>query len=134
MNTKFLVAATLAASFASGLALAGEANQPLNGAQAVAARGDAPLDMNHYNVFERGNAAASLTRAQVVAAIPAKSAGSPDSDSYSAFGTQASQSSTVSKAQVKAELGQALADGAVQRGDAEYAQAGNHHNVQMQAE
>ena len=114
MKTKFLLAATVAASLASTLAMAGEADLPLTGAQAEvqAARGDAPLAPNR---FERGQSPVVSA-----AAVPAHYAGTLDSDSHSAFGPELNRTATVSRAQVKAELAQAIANGTLSRTDADF--------------
>ena len=137
MNAKLLFAATVAvsalATFASTTVLADEVNAPLTRAQVVAqfeqARAAGTLQKTDYDINVASPAqGAALNRADVVAALAARPSpllanGSARSRNYNPFGVELLQSSTVTRAAVKAETLEAAANGTLQRTDYEYDQS-----------
>jgi hypothetical protein len=125
MNSKFLYAATIAVSLISTLAMADEA--PLTRTQVNAelskAIADGTLQRTDYDTGNQPVSASSLTRDQVsLAFVNAKAAkkslnGSDASSSYNPFGAAIHASSTVTRADVKADVRQAAADGTLHRSD-----------------
>ena len=134
MNAKLLFVATVAVSLASTLAMAEGA--PLTRAQVVAdlnqAAANGTLQRTDYD-FDKvpaGASTSSKSREQVVAELTAAKRRSPllvsESDrsrTYNPFGTELLQPSTVARAEVKAEVVQALRDGTLPRTDYEDDQA-----------
>ena len=134
MNAKLLFAATVAvsalATFASSTVLADEINAPLSRAQVTAqleqARADGTLQKTDYDfgVAARSQSPA-LSRSDVLATLAAKPsallANSSARDSrYNPFGTELIQASTVTRAAVKTETREAVANGTLPRTDYEY--------------
>jgi hypothetical protein len=143
MNAKLLFAATVAISLASTLAMAAD-QSPLTREQVVSelnqAAADGTLQKTDYD-YARGDGAAvsSKTREQVASELAASKQPNPlivslsdKSRNYNPFGTELKRPSVVDRAQVKAEVVQALRDGSLPRTDYEYDQAfvarriGNH--------
>ena len=137
MNAKLLFAATVAvsalATLASTVAMADENNAPLTRAQVSAqldqARASGTLQKTDYDfvAFDRGQVS-TRTRADVVAALAAKPSpllvgGSARSRLYNPFGTELLQASNLTRAQVKAETLEAVANGTLPRSDYDYDQA-----------
>ncbi|MEQ1685519.1 MAG: DUF4148 domain-containing protein [Burkholderiaceae bacterium] len=137
MNAKFLFAATVAvsalATFASTTVLADEINAPLTRAQVTAqleqARANGTLQKTDYDF---GAAARSespaVSRSDVLATLAAKPSAllansSARNRSYNPFGTELIQASTVSRAAVKTETREAVANGTLPRTDYEYDQS-----------
>ncbi|HEY8707775.1 MAG TPA: DUF4148 domain-containing protein [Burkholderiaceae bacterium] len=129
MNSKLLFAATVAVSLLSTLALADQANAATltraevqaELAQAIA---NGALQRTDYDHEDRAPAAVSTTsRAQVAAQLAAAQASrknliGPDANrTYNPYGTAILQTSDLTRAQVKAEVLQAAADGTLQRTD-----------------
>ena len=136
MNAKLLFAATVAisalATFASSTVLADEINAPLTRAQVTAqleqARADGTLQKTDYDFNHASRAqGAALSRAEVVATLTVKPSAlladtSARSRLYNPFGTELIQASTVTRAAVKAETLEAVANGTLPRTDYEYDQ------------
>ena len=136
MNAKLLFAATVAvsalATFASTTVLADEIQAPLTRAQVTAqfeqARADGTLQKTDYDFNGASRAqGAALSRADVVATLAAKPSpllvsNSARSRSYNPFGTELLQASTVTRAAIKAETREAIANGTLPRSDYEYDQ------------
>ena len=136
MNAKLLFAATVAvsalATFASTTVLADEIHTPLSRAQVTAqleqARADGTLQKTDYDFNNAGRAqGAALSRADVAATLAAKPSpllanSSARSSIYNPFGTELIQASTVTRAAVKAETLEAVANGTLPRTDYEYDQ------------
>lgn len=133
MNAKLLFAATVAVSLASTLAMADEA--PLTRQQVVQelnqAAANGTLQKTDYDFEKIDRATVSTkTRAQVVAELAAAKQASPllvgdsaKSRLYNPYGTELLQPSTVTRAEIKADVVQAMRDGTLPRTDYEYDQA-----------
>ena len=126
MNSKLLYVATVAVSLLSTLAMADEA--PVTRAQVNAgvrqAIANGTLQRTDYDSGAPAVAAASTTtRAQAYADLAEYKAGrkalrGPDRDrNYNPFGTDILKSSTLTHAEVNAEVKQAAANGTLQRTD-----------------
>lgn len=143
MNAKFLFAATVAMSVASTLAMAAD-QAPLSREQVTGelnhAIANGTLQRTDYD-FARADrtAVSSKTREQVASELAASKQPNPlivslsdKSRDYNPFGTELKRPSVVDRAQVKADVVQALRDGTLPRTDYEYDQAlvarrvGNH--------
>ena len=137
MNAKLLFAATVAvstlATFASSTVLADEINAPLTRAQVTAqfeqARANGTLQTTDYDfgVAARSQSP-SLSRSDVLATLANKPSallanGSARSRTYNPFGTELIQASTVTRAAVKTETLEAVANGTLPRTDYEYDQS-----------
>ena len=136
MNAKFLFAATVAvsalATFASSTVLADEINAPLSRAQVTAqleqARANGTLQKTDYDFGVAGRSQSpALSRNDVVATLAAKPSAllansSARSRSYNPFGAELLQASTVTRAAVKSETLEAVANGTLPRTDYEYDQ------------
>lgn len=137
MNAKFLFAATVAvsalATFASTTVLADEINAPLTRAQVTAqleqARANGTLQKTDYDfgVAARSESPA-VSRSDVLATLATKPSAllansSARNRSYNPFGTELIQASTVSRAAVKTETREAVANGTLPRTDYEYDQS-----------
>ena len=127
MNSKFLYAATVAISLISTFAMADEA-APLTRAQVNTelsrAIASGTLQRTDYDFDRRDAAALSIkSRAQVAVELAdAKTARkallAPDrSASYNPFGTEILKTSLLTRAEVKADVLAAAADGTLQRTD-----------------
>lgn len=137
MNAKFLFAATVAvsalATFASTTVLADEINAPLTRAQVTAqleqARANGTLQTTDYDFGAAGRSQSpSLSRSEVLATLAAKpnallANSSARSRSYNPFGTELIQASTLTRAAVKTETLEAVANGTLPRTDYEYDQS-----------
>lgn len=137
MNAKLLFAATVAvsalATFASTTVLADEINAPLNRAQVTAqleqARANGTLQKTDYDFGVAGRSQnPSLSRSEVLATLAAKPSpllanSSARNRSYNPFGTELIQASTVTRAAVKTETREAVANGTLPRTDYEYDQS-----------
>ncbi len=136
MNAKLLFAATVAvsafATFASTAVLAAEINAPLSRAQITSqleqARANGTLQKTDYDF---GGASRSeslaLSRSEVVATLAAKPSAllansSARSRNYNPFGAELLQASAVTRAAVKSETLEAVANGTLPRSDYEYDQ------------
>ena len=126
MNSKLLYAATVAISLISTLAMADEA--PLTRAQVNAELGRAiasgTLQRTDYDSYSRDTAALSIkSRTQLAVELAdAKTARkallAPDrSATYNPFGTEILKTSLLTRADVKADVLAAAADGTLQRTD-----------------
>ena len=126
MNSKLLYTATVALSLLSTLALADEA--PLTrteiNAEVRQAMANGTLRRTDYDdVARRPVAVSTQTRAEVgIEMAEAKAArkaliGPLKDRSYNPFGTEVLKTSTLARAQVKAEVVQAAAEGTLQRTD-----------------
>ncbi len=127
MNAKLLFAATVTlalASVASSFAQAADNNTPLTRAEVKAevrrAVADGTLPRTEYGLSYGARdtmGTSTATRSQVVAELQAaqRSAGYRDvlASDYNVYPTEQSRASTVTRAQVKAEVAQAVADGAL---------------------
>ncbi|MEO8060681.1 MAG: DUF4148 domain-containing protein [Burkholderiales bacterium] len=136
MNAKFLFAATVAvsalATFASTTVLADEINAPLTRAQVVAqfeqARADGTLQRTEYDFNNADRAVRSVrSRSDVVAEIAAAKTNPARVDHNSSldanpFGADRYVASTLTRAQVKAETLEAIAQGTIPHNDYEFAQ------------
>ncbi len=136
MNAKLLFAATVAvsalATFASTTVLADEVNAPLTRAQVTAqfeqARAAGTLQTTDYDFANASRAqGTALSRSDVVATLATKPSAllansSARSRSYNPFGTELLQASTVTRAAVKTETREAVANGTLPRTDYEYDQ------------
>lgn len=136
MNAKFLFAATVAvsalATFASSTVLADEINAPLSRTQVIAqleqARANGTLQTTDYNFGMTGRSQSpALSRTEVVATLATKPSGllansSARSRIYNPFGVELLQASTVTRAAVKNETLEAVANGTLPRTDYEYDQ------------
>ena len=136
MNAKLLFAATVAvsalATFASSTVLADEINASLSRAQVTAqleqARANGTLQTTDYDFGVAGRSQSpALSRSEVVATLAAKPStllanSSARSRSYNPFGTELLQASTVTRAAVKSETLEAVANGTLPRTDYEYDQ------------
>lgn len=136
MNAKLLFAATVAvsalATFASTTVLADEVNAPLTRAQVTAqfeqARAAGTLQTTDYDFANASRAqSTALSRSDVVATLATKPSAllansSARSRSYNPFGTELLQASTVTRAAVKTETREAVANGTLPRTDYEYDQ------------
>ncbi len=137
MNAKLLFAATVAvsalATFASSTVLAGEINAPLTRAQVTAqleqARANGTLQKTDYDfgVASRSESP-SLSRSDVLATLATKPSAllansSARNNNYNPFGTELMQASTVTRAAVKTETCEAVANGTLPRTDYEYDQS-----------
>jgi len=134
MNAKLLFAATVAVSLASTLAMAAD-QTPLTREQVISelnqAAANGTLQKTDYDYARADRAAgSSKTREQVASELAA--AKSPNallvsqsdrSRNYNQFGTELLRPPVVDRAQVKAEVVQALRDGSLPRSDYEYDQA-----------
>ena len=143
MNAKLLFAATVAVSVASSLAMAADPS-PMTREQVVSelnqAAANGTLQKTDYDYARADRAAvSSKTREQVASELAASKQPNPlivslsdKSRNYNPFGTELKRPSVVDRAQVKAEVVQALRDGSLPRTDYEYDQAlvtrriGNH--------
>lgn len=137
MNAKFLFAATVAvsalATFASTTVLANEIDAPLTRAQVTAqleqARANGTLQTTDYDFGVAGRSQnPSLSRSDVLATLAAKPSAllansSARNRSYNPFGTELLQASTVTRAAVKTETLEAVANGTLPRTDYEYDQS-----------
>lgn len=131
MNAKFLFAATVVvsaiATFASTAALADEVGAALTRSQVVEqldlARATGTLQRTDYDAGSRDAAVASTrTRADVVATLAAKPSSLLDNSSarsrnYNPFGTELLQPATVTRAKVRADTAEAIANGTLPRTD-----------------
>jgi hypothetical protein len=131
MNSKLLFAATVAISVLSSVAMADEGATPLSRAQVNAelARAVAThtLQRSDYDASDYGVSSAAnvsnVTRAQTLADLAdAKSARKvlvgPDANrTYNPFGTEIYKRSLLTRAEVKADVLQAAANGTLQRSD-----------------
>lgn len=138
MNSKLLLAATVALSMTSGLSMADEVNQPLTRAQVVSQLNQAAAagtllrsDADFANVpLITGS---NLTRAEVAAEVAAARANGTllTSDADFAWVTTPS-SSTVTRAAVKAEVRDAIANGTLPRSESDFDKvyAAGHFNGQ----
>ena len=136
MNAKLLFAATVAvsalATFVSTTVLADEDNAPLSRAQVVAqleqARADGTLQKTDYDFNNADRAARSVrSRSDVVAELAAATKNPARVDHNSSldanpFGADWYAASTLTRAQVKAETREAIANGTLPRTDYEYDQ------------
>jgi hypothetical protein len=134
MNAKLLFAATVAVSLASTLAMAAD-QAPLTRAQVISelnqAAANGTLQKTDYDFARADNGAASTkTREQVASELAAAKRPNPllvsqsdKSRNYNQFGTELLRPSVVERAQVKAEVVQALRDGTLPRTDYEFDQA-----------
>jgi len=134
MNAKLLFAATVAVSLASTLAMAAD-QAPLTRAQVVnelnQAATNGTLQKTDYDYARIDSVAVSTkTREQVASELAASKQPNPlivslsdKSRNYNPFGTELKRPSVVDRAQVKAEVVQALRDGSLPRTDYEYDQA-----------
>lgn len=134
MNAKLLFAATVAvsalATFASTTVLADEINAPLARAQVTAqleqARANGTLQKTDYDFGVAGRSQnQSLSRSDVLAAMAAKPSAlladsSSRSRSYNPFGTELLRASSATRAAVKTETREAVANGTLPRTDYEY--------------
>lgn len=134
MNAKLLFAATVAvsalATFASTTVLADEINAPLTRAQVTTqleqARANGTLQTTDYDFGVAGRSQSpSLSRGEVLATLAAKpiailANSSARSRSYNPFGTELIQASTLTRAAVKSETLEAVANGSLPRTDYEY--------------
>jgi hypothetical protein len=134
MNAKLLFAATVAVSLASTLAMADEA--PLTRAQVIAdlnqAAANGTLQKTDYD-FDKVQPAATFSaksREQVVAELAAAKRRNPllandslRSRTYNQFGTELLQPSTLARADVKADVVQAVRTGTLPRSDYDEDQA-----------
>jgi len=143
MNAKLLFAATVAISLASTLAMAAD-QAPLTREQVISelnqAATNGTLQKTDYDYARADSAAvSSKTREQVASELAASKRPNPlivslsdKSRNYNPFGTELKRPSVVDRAQVKADVAQALRDGSLPRTDYEYDQAlvarriGNH--------
>jgi len=143
MNAKLLFAATVAVSLASTLAMAAD-QAPLTRDQVISelsqAAANGTLQKTDYDYARADSAAvSSKTREQVANELAASKQPNPlivslsdKSRNYNPFGTELKRPSVVDRAQVKADVAQALRDGSLPRTDYEYDQAlvarriGNH--------
>jgi len=143
MNAKLLFAATVAVSLASTLAMAAD-QTPLTREQVISelnqAAANGTLQKTDYDYARADSAAvSSKTREQVASELAASRQPNPlianlsdKSRNYNPFGTELKRPSVVDRAQVKAEVVQALRDGSLPRTDYEYDQSlvarrvGNH--------
>ena len=129
MNSKILFAATVAISLLSTLALADEANagtltRTEVQAELAQAIDNGTLQRTDYNHEDRASTNVSTTsRAQVDAQLAATQAsrasliGPEANRTYNPYGTGILQTSGVTRAQVRAEVLQAAANGTLQRTD-----------------
>jgi len=134
MNAKLLFAATVAVSLASTLAMAAD-QAPLTRAQVIGelnqAAANGTLQKTDYDFARADGAAVSTkTREQVASELAAAKRANPllvsqsdRSRNYNQFGTELLRPSVVERAQVKADVVQALRDGSLPRTDYEYDQA-----------
>ena len=136
MNAKLLFAATVAvsalATFASTAVLADEITAPLTRAQVTAqfeqARADGTLQRTDYDAYRADRALRTTrSRADVVAELAAAKPNPAWVDHNSSFDANPFASerpfaSTVTRAQVKAETREAIANGTIPRTDYEYDQ------------
>lgn len=133
MNAKILFAATVAVSLASTWAMAAD-QTPLTREQVVSelnqAATNGTLQKTDYDYARADSAAvSSKTREQVAGELAAARQPNPlivslsdKSRNYNPFGTELKRPSVVERAQVKAEVVQALRDGSLPRTDYEYDQ------------
>lgn len=126
MNAKLLFAATVAISLVSTLALADESDRPLTRAQVVAdlhqAAANGTLQKTDYDFAKHDSTGAALTRTQVtsdlqVARATPRLPGPLADRSYNPFGRAATVPLTNTRAEVKADLQDAIASGTLQRTD-----------------
>ncbi len=134
MNAKLLFAATVAVSLASTLAMAADQN-PLTREQVISelnqAAANGTLQKTDYDYARADRTAvSSKSREQVASELAAARAPNPQlvslsdkSRNYNPFGAELLRPSVVDRAQVKAEVVQALRDGSLPRTDYEYDQA-----------
>lgn len=134
MNAKLLFAATVAVSLASTFAMAAD-QAPLTREQVIGelnqAVANGTLQKTDYD-YARADAAtvSTKTREQVARELAAAKQPNPllvsssdKSRNYNQFGTELLRPSVVERAQVKADVVQALRDGTLPRTDYEYDQA-----------
>ena len=134
MNAKLLFAATVAVSLASTLAMAADQAPPTR-EQVVSelnqAATNGTLQKTDYD-YERADRASvsSKTREQVASELAASKRPNPlivslsdKSRSYNPFGTELKRPTVMDRAQVKADVAQAMRDGSLPRTDYEYDQA-----------
>ena len=134
MNAKLLFAATVAVSLASTLAMAAD-QAPLTREQVIGelnqAAANGTLQKTDYD-YARADAAtvSTKTREQVARELAAAKQPNPllvslsdKSRTYNQFGTELLSPSVVERAQVKADVVQALRDGTLPRTDYEYDQS-----------
>ena len=126
MNSKFLYIATIAISLLSTLAMADEApvTREQVKAELASAIADGTLQRTDYGTDARAlTTASNRTRDQVsLAYASAKAArktlnGSDANGTYNPFGAEVRKPSIVTRAEVKADVLQAAADGTLQRTD-----------------
>ncbi|MBS0447704.1 MAG: DUF4148 domain-containing protein [Proteobacteria bacterium] len=126
MNAKLLYAATIALSLASTLAMADETDRPLTRQEVVAqlhqAAADGTLRKSDYDFDAHDFANQHESRGQVVAELQAARAlpalqGPLHDGSYNPFGRSVLLKSNVARADVKADLREAIATGTLQRTD-----------------
>ena len=128
MNAKLLFLATVAVSLASTLAMADEA--PLTRAQVVGelnqAAASGTLQRTDYDFDKAPATVSTKSREQVVAELAAAKRPNPllvslsdRSRTYNQFGTELLRPPTLARAEVKAEVVQALRDGTLPRTDYE---------------
>jgi opacity protein-like surface antigen len=134
MDSKLLFAATIAVSVLSTLALADEANAATRTltraevqAEVAQAMANGTLQRSDYDYGATTSATVSTqTRAQVDSELAAAQASrrslvGPDANrTYNPYGTAILQASNVTRAQVKADVLQAAADGTLRRTDYDY--------------
>jgi hypothetical protein len=126
MNAKLLFSGTLALALASTFALADEA-KPLSRADVIAdyqnASANGTLRKNDYDYDAHDLAPlSSRTRDEVIAELAAARAGNTlvgplRNRSYNQFGTELLRTSTLARAQVKADVVTAMRDGTLRRSD-----------------
>lgn len=134
MNAKLLFAATVAVSLASTLAMAAD-QAPLTREQVVGelnqAAANGTLQKTDYD-YARADAATVSTKSREQVARELATAKQPNpllvslsdkSRNYNQFGTELLRPSVVERAQVKADVVQAMRDGTLPRTDYEYDQA-----------
>lgn len=128
MNSKFLYVATVAVSLLGSTVAAIADEAPLSRAEVSAelaqAVANGTLQRTDYDADARGAAAVSTkTRAEVAVELAdAKAArkgliGSDANRTYNPFGTELYRRSTLTRAEVRAEVLQAAANGTLQRSD-----------------
>ena len=127
MNAKLLFAATLAISLASSLVMAQEARPPLTRAQVVAdlqqaasngTRGKSDYDFDAHDFSATSRTPRDQVLAELAAARSApKLPGSLSSRTYNQFGRDLIRPSIVERADVRAEVRQALANGTLAHSD-----------------
>jgi hypothetical protein len=126
MNAKLLYIATVALSLASTLALADETDRPATRADVVAqlhqAAADGTLRKTDYDYDKHDFAGAPKTRTQIVSELQVARAtpalpGPLADRTYNPFGRAATLPMTATRAGVKADLQDAIANGTLQRTD-----------------